>query len=230
MSGASPAHGQAENHDDIGEHQRRQQPQRRFDQETPPHAVEGEPGPRQVEGDREAGVDHQQQTKNPHSERGPGSKTERCQIAGARRRQAPRDADQQKCRARHRGGKGNVLGVVEHGAVPRAADAQADCGDQGRARTRDQSRSRRGGDDPTNAHQRAEDMAQIIGIDRNQMTEGDGNDVEQAPVEIKVLEAEDALLRQAAGIIGNDQLTVALLHFFIVGDGVILEGAKHHDA
>ena len=72
-------------------------------------------------------------------------------------------------------------------------------------------------------------MAQIIGIDRDQMTEDDGNDVEQAAVEIEVLKAEDALVRQAAGIIGNDQLAVALLHLFIIGDGVILEGAKRDD-
>ncbi len=134
-----------------------------------------------------------------------------------------------KRRARHRGGKGNVLGVVEHGAVPRAADAQADRGDQARARTRDHSRGRRSGSDPADADQCAEDMAQIIGIDRDQMTEGDGNDVEQAAVEIKVLEAEDALVREAAGIIGDDQLAVVMLHAFIVGDGVILEGAKRDD-
>ena len=61
------------------------------------------------------------------------------------------------------------------------------------------------------------------------MTEGDGNDVEQATIEIKVLEAEDALLREAAGVIGNDQRAVTLLHTFIIGDGVILEGAKRDD-
>ncbi len=77
-------------------------------------------------------------------------------------------------------------------------DAQADRGDQARARTRDQSRRRRSGADPADADQRAQDMAQIVRIDRDQMTEGDGNDVEQAAIEIKVLEAEDALVRKAA--------------------------------
>ena len=110
-----------QNHDDIGEHQRRQQPQRRFDQETPLSAAKAEPRPRQVQGDREAGIDHQQQTMNPHAERGPGKEAERSQVAGARRGQAARDADQEQRRARHSRGEGNVLGVVEHGAVPRAA-------------------------------------------------------------------------------------------------------------
>ena len=37
-------------------------------------------------------------------------------------------------------------------------------------------------------------MTQVVRIDRDRMAEGDGNDVEQAAIEIKVLEAEDALV------------------------------------
>ena len=140
-----------------------------------------------------------------------------------------RDADQEQRRADHRGGEGNVLGVVEHGAVPRAADAQAGRGDQARARTRDQARGRRSGADPADADQRAQDMAQIIRIDRDQMAEGDGNDIEQPAIEKKVLEAEYALVPEAAGIIGDDQLAVMMLNRLIVGDRVVLEGTQRDD-
>jgi hypothetical protein len=61
------------------------------------------------------------------------------------------------------------------------------------------------------------------------MTEGDGNDVEQAPIEIKVLEAEDALVGEAARIIGDDQFGVVMLHAFIIGDRVVLVGKQRHD-
>ena len=107
--------------------------------------------------------------------------------------------------------------------------AQRDRGDQARARTRDQSRGRRSGADPADAHHRAEDMTQIIGIDRDQMAEGDGDDVEQAAIEIKVFEGEDALVPEAAAIIGDDQFAVVMLHAFIVGDRVVLEGAQRDD-
>ena len=73
-------------------------------------------------------------------------------------------------RADHRRGERNVLGVVEHRAVPRAAKRQADRRDQARARARDQSRGRRGGADPSDTDQRAQDVTQIVRIDRNELT------------------------------------------------------------
>ncbi len=80
-------------------------------------------------------------------------------------------------------------------------------------------------------------MAKVVRIDRDRMTEGDGNDVEQAPVEIKVLETEDALVREAARIIGDDQFGVVILHALIVGDRIVFvskqddddEGGQKHD-
>src|SRR5260370_34219652 len=80
-------------------------------------------------------------------------------------------------------------------------------------------------------------MAKVVRIDRDRMTEVDGNDVEQAPVEIKVLETEDALVREAARIIGDDQFGVVMLHAFIVGDRIVFvskqgdddEGGQKHD-
>src|SRR5665811_1261281 len=94
---------------------------------------------------------------------------------------------------------------------------------------RDRPRGGRGGADPADADQRTQDMAQIKGIDRDQMAEGDGNDIEQPAIEKKVLEAEYALVPEPAGIIGDDQLAVMMLNAFIVGNRIILEGAQRDD-
>jgi hypothetical protein len=120
--------------------------------------------------------------------------------------------------------------VVEHRPVPGTADAQADRGEQARARARDQPRSRSSGPDSTDADQRAQDVPQIKWIDGDQMTEENGNDIEQPAIEVKVFEIEEALVGEAAPLIRNDQLTVVMLYPFIVGDGVTLESAQRdHD-
>ena len=119
-----------------------------------------------------------QQTENPHAERNPHQEAECRDVASARRGKLPRDSDEQQRRPHHRGCERNVLGVVEHCAVPRAAADQRDRGDQARARTRDQSCRRRSGTDPPNADQRTQDVTQIVRVDRDQVREGDGNNVE----------------------------------------------------
>ena len=125
-----------------------------FDHEPPPP----EPRERQVNGNCEASVDHQQQAYNAHGERGAGQQTERCNIERTGRGKRSRDADQEQRRPHHRGGKWNVLGMVERGAVPGPADAQPDCGEEGRTRASDQSRRRRRRTDPANADQRTQDV------------------------------------------------------------------------
>jgi hypothetical protein len=72
-------------------------------------------------------------------------------------------------------------------------------------------------------------MAQIVGIDREQMTEADGNDIEHAAIEIKILEAEEALVPEAARIVGDDQFAVVMLHSFIVGDRIALVGQQRDE-
>ena len=94
--------------------------------------------------------------------------------------------------------------MVEYRAIPRAAQCQANCGDEARTRTRDKPRGGRSRADPANANQRAQDMTEVVRIDRDQMSDGDGDDVEQATVEIKILEAEETLILEAAGIIPDD--------------------------
>src|ERR1700730_15175092 len=72
-------------------------------------------------------------------------------------------------------------------------------------------------------------MAQIVGIDRDKMAEADGNDIEHASIEIKVLEAEEALVPEAARIVGDDQFAVVMLHSFIVGDRIALVGQQRDE-
>ena len=48
-----------------------------------------------------------------------------------------------------------------------------------------------------------------------------GDEIEQAAIEIKISEMKHRLIDEPAPIIGDDQLGIALLHFFVVGDGVV---------
>ena len=61
------------------------------------------------------------------------------------------------------------------------------------------------------------------------MAEPDRSDIEQAAIEVEVFEREKALVRKAAGVIGDDQLAVMMLNAFIVGNRIVVEGAKHQD-
>ena len=72
-------------------------------------------------------------------------------------------------------------------------------------------------------------MTQIVGIDREQMAQGDGNDVEQAAIKIKVIEMKYAEVTKPAHVVGDDQLAVMVLNTLVVGDRVIPEGAERDD-
>ena len=152
-----------QDHDDIGQCQGWKHPQcgthRKIRAGPRPIA------PGQVNDDSENKIDGQQQSKAAHAKRGAGEKTEGCNIPSTRRRQCARDADEKQRRSHHRGGERNVLGVVEHGAIPGAAQRQGHRRDQARARSRDQSCGRGAGGYPANPRHRAEDMTQIVGIE-----------------------------------------------------------------
>ena len=48
-----------------------------------------------------------------------------------------------------------------------------------------------------------------------------GHEIEQAAIEIKISEMKHRLIDEPASIIGDDQFGIALLHFLVVGDGIV---------
>ena len=72
-------------------------------------------------------------------------------------------------------------------------------------------------------------MTQIVGIDRRDMGQGDRDDVEQAAVEVEVLEGEEIARRKSAAVVRNDQFAVVMLHAFIIGDRVVPEREQRGD-
>ena len=95
------------------------------------------------------------------------------------------------------------LEIAPAAAAPCAADAESDRGNQGGARSGDQPRRRCSGADAADADQRAENMAQIIRIDRDQMAKRNGNQIEQA--------ATSATNQSAEGFIYTSQTRQPLL-------------------
>ena len=181
----------------------------------------------QAHQDGEPGITDHQQAEHANAERGAKQQSEGDDVAPARVRQVACRAQQEIGRAHHGGGERNVLGVVEHRAVPRPAHRQGESGDGAGARPRHQPRGRAGGADAGDPGQRAQDMAHRIGIEkRQQPLEQQRQDVEQAAVQIKIDVVEQRLVGEAAGVIGNDQLAVMLLHFLVVGDGVGIVGGE----
>lgn len=67
-------------------------------------------------------------------------------------------------------------------------------------------------------------MAQLVLVDRQDLRKAEGGDVEQSAVEIEIVEFEQRLVREAAFVIGDDQLAIAMLHAFVVRNRVILKG------
>ena len=67
-------------------------------------------------------------------------------------------------------------------------------------------------------------MAQFIMIDRNDVAEAEAENVEQPAVEIKVVELEQRQIGEAALVVSDDQLAIAMLYALIVGDRVVLKG------
>jgi hypothetical protein len=113
--------------------------------------------------------------------------------------------------------------VIEHAAIPDAAERQRQPRQQSGPRPGDHPGGREGRRHPADAGERAHHVTNVIGVERQQMREQDRDDVEQAAVEIEVLKIEDRLVRKAALVIGDDQFAVVVLQAFIVGNGVFLE-------
>ena len=67
-------------------------------------------------------------------------------------------------------------------------------------------------------------MPNFVHIERKKLLEADRDHVKQAAIQIEVPEMKQRLVDKAAGVIGDDHLAVTLLHFLVVGDGVVSEG------
>jgi hypothetical protein len=157
------------------------------------------------------------------AERRARQQAEQDQVAQARTRQRARRAQQKIARADHRGGKWDVLGVVEHRAVPGPAQRERQGRKHARARSADHARGRPGRRDAADANQHAEPMPDHVNVGRQDISDQHGNDVEQPAVEIEVAEIEQRPIGKSAGVIGDDELAVAMLHFFVVGNGVVVQ-------
>ena len=119
--------------------------------------------------------------------------------------------------------------MIEHGAIPGAAQAQGECGDQAGARTRNQACRRRGAGDAANSRERAENVAQRVGIEGNDLCEADRDHVEQTTIEIEIFVGEEVAIDKAAAVISDDQLAVVMLNALIVGDRVVAESEQRND-
>jgi hypothetical protein len=81
--------------------------------------------------------------------------------------------------------------------------------------------------DAADAGHRGQQVANGVGVERQELLQPDGDEIEQAAVETKIAEMKQRLVGKAGGIVGDDHLAVALLYFLVVRDRVVLEGEKY---
>jgi hypothetical protein len=136
-------------------------------------------------------------------------------------RQVARHVQQKIRRSYHGGSERNVLGVVEHPAKPRPANRQRQRGEHARAGARDQPRRRPCRANAADADHDAKQMADDVDIRRHDTADQNRRDVEQPAVEIEILVGEDAAVFEPAGVVAQDQLAVAVLNLFVVGNCVV---------
>ncbi len=112
----------------------------------------------------------------------------------------------------------------EHGAVPNSARRQRRRRNKSSTRPPDGARGGPNRADAADADQPGEQVADGVSIERNDFFQSNRNHVEQAAIQIEISEVKQGLIGEAAGIIGDNQFAIALLHFFVVGDGIIAKG------
>src|ERR1700683_4763486 len=119
--------------------------------------------------------------------------------------------------------------MVEHRAIPNAADGERQRGQESSARASDGTRGRPNRSDAANTGKTRKQMTNRIRIERENFLQPDRDDVKQAAIEIEIFEVEDGLIGQAAGVILYDQLAVALLNILVVGNAdreSVVEGKR----
>ena len=146
----------------------------------------------------------------------------------ARPRQLASKMDQDIKRPHHGGGEGNILGMGEHGAVPNSTYRECRRRQKSRARPSDGASGSPYGADAANPGQRRNQVADGVSVERNDFLQSVRNHVEQASVKIEIPEVEQCLIGKSARVIGDNQFTIALLHFLIIGDRIIAEGEGHN--
>src|SRR5450755_785613 len=113
-----------QDHDEKSQCYARKRLQRGTGGET--HARVAALSPGQADKDGKTKINEHQQTETSHPKCRPRKDTKRRNVDGVRRRHLAKDADEKQRRPRRGGGERNVLGVVEHGAVPCAAECNSD--------------------------------------------------------------------------------------------------------
>ena len=135
---------------------------------------------------------------------------------------------QEKGGGNHRGREWDIFGMVEHRAIPGPAERQHQCSDEAGAWTGDRPCGRPGGRNAADAGECAQQMAQFIKVERDDLGDKRGDDVEQAAIEVEIVEVEQREVSHAAGVVGDDQFAVVLLHAFIIADAIVAKG-QHDD-
>src|SRR5262249_12417049 len=64
-------------------------------------------------------------------------------------------------------------------------------------------------------------MPDRIRLEREHILQTKRNEIEQAAIEIKISEMKHRLIQEPAPIIGDDQLGITLLDFFVIGDRIV---------
>ena len=106
--------------------------------------------------------------------------------------------------------------MIEHPAVPNAANSQRDTRHQSGARPGNHSGGGPGRYHAADAGDGAHNMANVVKIERQNMREQGGDNVEQPAVEIKIAEIKNRSVGKTAAVIGDDQVAVMLLEAFVV--------------
>jgi hypothetical protein len=114
--------------------------------------------------------------------------------------------------------------VVKHRAIPDAASRKCQGGKEPRACTANGACGGPGGDNAADADQPGKQVADGVGIKRQDTLQADRQHIEEASVQIEVLEMEHGLVGKPACIVSDDEFAVLLLHFLIIGDRIIAEG------
>jgi hypothetical protein len=205
---------------------RRQQRQHAAKQEThPPARLQGR---RREHAD--AKVEHREHRTDAQAEGAAERHTQPREHAPRRRGKRVEHAHAEVQRPQHRSGEGDVLGVGEHRARPRAGDRQQHERRQPRPLAREPAREQPGAGQPEEAEDGRDQVAQVPQrrpFGHPGALEGRREEVEEAPVKIEVLVFEGLAVGETGGVEVEQQAAVDMLDLLVVADAVLVEGEQH---